>query len=34
MWADLKQSIRAAVREFKRLRWKRRNAKRCGALPF
>lgn len=34
MLADLKQSILAAVREFKRLRWKRRNAQRWGSLPF
>jgi hypothetical protein len=34
MLADLKAAIRAAVREFKRLRWKRRNAQRWSGLPF
>lgn len=34
MWADLVAAARAAAREFRRLRWKRRNAKRWESLPF
>lgn len=34
MWADLKAAVRAALREFRRLRWKRRNAQRWSGLPF
>lgn len=34
MFADLRAALRAFVREFKRLRWKRRNAERWGNLPF
>lgn len=34
MFADLIAAARAAVREFKRHRWARRNAKRWDNLPF
>lgn len=34
MLADLRAALAAAVREFKRSRWARRNAKRWGNLPF